>query len=246
MRTLSLTRRSQRRPRLAGQHGLSLVELMVGLTIGLIVTTAASLVMVQQVVAHRRLALEIQLQQDLRAALDPMQSDLRRAGFWATAERSVWAEGESTAANPYQATPGCSAVSIDGKQVVYAYSTADYVNTASPRATAEPGEDYFGLRFNDKTLYFMRGCSGGRPNWQPLTDTATVIVDAFTIRAVTDTLPLAAYCSQGCQTGDCPRLEQRRFDIQVQAHSPFDPAVKRSLSISTRPRNEAMLGACPA
>ena len=242
MRALSLSRAGPQRQ----QRGLSLVELMVGITIGLIVAAAASLVMVNQIVAHRRLALEIQLQQDLRAALDLMQSDLRRAGFWATAERSVWIESESASINPFRATPGCSAVNIEGKQVVYAYSTAAPATAASPRATADPAKDYFGLRLSDKTLHFMHGCPGGRPNWQPLTDPATVVIDDFAIPAATDTLPLAAYCSKGCDAGDCPRLEQRRFDIQVQAHSPFDPAVKRSLSISTRPRNEALLGVCPA
>jgi prepilin-type N-terminal cleavage/methylation domain-containing protein len=62
------------------QRGLSLVELMVGVVIGLIVVAAASMVMANNTVDSRRLVLEAQLQQDLRATADIITRELRRAG----------------------------------------------------------------------------------------------------------------------------------------------------------------------
>jgi len=64
----------------SAQQGLSLVELMVGITIGLFVVAAASLVVSNQLFDNRRLLLETQLQQDLRATMDIITRQLRRAG----------------------------------------------------------------------------------------------------------------------------------------------------------------------
>jgi prepilin-type N-terminal cleavage/methylation domain-containing protein len=73
------------------QHGLGLIELMVGITVGLIVAAGASIVAVNQINEHRRLMLEMQIQQDLRTTADLIQQDLRRQGFRGTAELGVWA-----------------------------------------------------------------------------------------------------------------------------------------------------------
>ena len=62
------------------QRGLGLVELMVGITVGLIVAAGASMMAVNQINEHRRLMLETQIQQDLRSVADLLQQDLRRAG----------------------------------------------------------------------------------------------------------------------------------------------------------------------
>ncbi len=95
--------RSQARAGSRQQRGLSLIELMVGITVGMIVVAAASLMMTTQLKEHKLLVLETQLQQDLRAAGDLMLKDMRRAGFWARPQNGVWAEGSFTApiANPY-------------------------------------------------------------------------------------------------------------------------------------------------
>ncbi|MCA1416895.1 prepilin-type N-terminal cleavage/methylation domain-containing protein, partial [Bradyrhizobium sp. NBAIM20] len=71
-------------------RGLGLIELMVGITVGLIVAAGASLVAVNQINEHRRLMLEIQVQQDLRTAADLVQQELRRAGFRGRADLGVW------------------------------------------------------------------------------------------------------------------------------------------------------------
>ena len=69
------------------QTGLSLVELMVGVAVGLFVVAGATLVVSNQLGDNRRLMLETQIQQDLRAAADLIARDLRRSGYWASVQR---------------------------------------------------------------------------------------------------------------------------------------------------------------
>ncbi|MEW6706160.1 MAG: prepilin-type N-terminal cleavage/methylation domain-containing protein [Pseudomonadota bacterium] len=61
------------------QQGLSLVELMVGVAIGLMVVATASTLMGHQLHDARALQVEHQVDQDLRAAADLIVRDLRRA-----------------------------------------------------------------------------------------------------------------------------------------------------------------------
>ena len=232
------------------QRGLGLVELMVGITIGLIVAAAASMVMVMQVKEHRRLVLNTQIQQDLRAASGLMLSDTRRSGFWATPQMAVWAPGQGVSSNPYQVQSGCS-VSSDGQHLlVYAYSGADYATTGTkpnPQLDKVQSAEYFGLRRSGNALQFMYGCgSDGGANWQPLTDPSTVSIKKFDVNTVQQTVNLAAYCSKACTEPNCPHLVVRRYDIILAGEAAHDPRVKRELHISSRPRSDAIQGACPA
>jgi type IV pilus assembly protein PilW len=235
------------------QRGLSLVELMVGITIGLIITAAGSVTLVGQLREHLRLSLETQLQQDLRAAADLMQRDLRRAGFWATAETGVWAPGmggSEVAANPYAVTAGCNAGSSP-VQVVYAYAKADDSPPQSPgvpghpQASAPLSHEHFGFRVKDGVLYFLNGCGSG---WQPLTDPNTLkIIPPFKVEPVVQAVSLAGYCSKPCADTDaCPQQLIRRFDIVLTAQSAFDAKLVRRITLSSRPRNDLIIGACPA
>lgn len=62
------------------QHGLTLVELMVGMAIGLVLTAIALFAMTQHLKENHRLLLEARLTQDFHATLELLSRDLRRAG----------------------------------------------------------------------------------------------------------------------------------------------------------------------
>ena len=72
-------------------QGLSIVELMVGITIGLFILAGASMVLTTQLGDNRRLLLEAQVQQDLRVASDLISREIRAAGYWGNAYQQVWA-----------------------------------------------------------------------------------------------------------------------------------------------------------
>src|SRR4051812_42106673 len=83
------------------QSGLSLVELMVGVAVGLFVVAGATMAVANQLGDNRRLMLETQIQQDLRAAADLIARDIRRAGYWGRAESGIWSPAAAPVANPY-------------------------------------------------------------------------------------------------------------------------------------------------
>ena len=64
------------------QAGLSLVELLVGATIGLFLVGGAAKLFIDSIGDTRRMIIETRVNQDLRAAADLMARDLRRAGYW--------------------------------------------------------------------------------------------------------------------------------------------------------------------
>ena len=68
------------------QRGLSLIELMIGITVALFIAAAGGSLLVGQLREHRALALEARLTQDLRTAADLITRDLRRAGYWGNAD----------------------------------------------------------------------------------------------------------------------------------------------------------------
>ena len=75
---------------------------MVGVAIGLFVVAAASMLVVTQLSDNRRLTLETQVQQDLRATADIITRELRRAGHWGKARTG---SGMRTTRRPFASTP---------------------------------------------------------------------------------------------------------------------------------------------
>ncbi|MBC7956050.1 MAG: prepilin-type N-terminal cleavage/methylation domain-containing protein, partial [Cytophagales bacterium] len=62
------------------QQGLSIVELMVGMAIGLVIVAAALFALTHHLRTNQSLLIEARLMQDLRTASDLIARDLRRAG----------------------------------------------------------------------------------------------------------------------------------------------------------------------
>lgn len=227
---------ARRRQRMAG---LSVVELMVGIAIGLIVVAAATLLMGSQLSENRRMLLEVQLQQDLRATGDIIAREIRRHGAMAQ-ERlllSMWTPGATTApaANPFTtqiATP-------DTGKLYLAYDTDE--NPSNFHAV--PG---FELR-SDGVIYSRVGVSTLN-SWQPLTDPTTMRVTGFDVSQSATTevmLPCPKVCSDG--TTDCwPRVRVREVSFEIRAESRRDAAVKRSIAGNARVRNEELRQSCPA
>jgi len=65
----------------ASNAGLSLIEVLVALVVGLLVVAGASVMLLNQLKGHRRLLLESRLQQDLQVVVDLMSRSLRRQGY---------------------------------------------------------------------------------------------------------------------------------------------------------------------
>lgn len=247
---MQLTHRSHGAPARRHQRGIGLVELMVGVTVGLIVAAGAAMVATRQINEHRRLMLEVQIQQDLRVAADLIQQDMRRAGFRGMPANGVWEPAHTTTAavpekaataNPYATLT----VNNAGNALFYRYAketATGQVNTTNVVANTEE----FGVRMVNKTLYLQHGLVNGQPNWQPITDPDAVEITTFTPSITTQQVSLADLCP--CPSGACgamPTLTLRRVTFTIQGVAKSDPDVKRTLVVSEKIRADDVSGACP-
>lgn len=215
-----------RQPTGRAQRGLSLVELMVGIAVGLFVVAGASMVVSTQLGDNRRLLLETQLQQDLRASTDIITRELRRAGAWTSAHQGVWHAGSpAVMPNAFDAVAPEGAASSE----------------LSFRYRRGPGiEGPFGFKLDDNGT--IRSLIGG--TWQELTDRNVMTVTGFTVTP----LPPASFqipCPRACSadpadTACWPTLSVRDYLITITAVATGDAAVQRSLRTRVRLRNDRL------
>lgn len=213
------------------QAGLSMVELMVGVAIGLFVVAGATLAVSNQLGDNRRLMLETQIQQDLRTAADVIARDIRRSGYWANAQSGVWHAGAvAVTSNPYTALTPASGVAAE---VQFKYSRVE-ANPLDPNNEA-------GFRLVNDAIQ-MR--TGGQ--WQALTDNTTLKVTDFRVTLNSQDVRLA--CFNPCPGPvDCrPTQSVREIKVEITGTAMHDPSVVRSANSNTRLRNDVINGACPA
>lgn len=239
------------------QRGLGLVELMVGITVGLIVAAGASMVAVNQINEHRRLMLETQIQQDLRVAADLLQQDLRRAGYRGQSEQGVWAP--PTGVGTLDETAGLPATTNNYSNVVrtddasersITYTYARRVGT-SVGAAAPRDAEQFGFKWNKETgvLYARVGIVNGRDNWQPITDPDSVKIAYFDAQLTEQSTPVGDFCDNACGPSPlpaCPQHRVRDVSFTIVGEARRDTNVRRTLSGVERLRSDAITGSCPA
>lgn len=208
------------------QSGLSIVETMVGLAVGLFIVGGALKLFIDNLDSNRRLLIETRVNQDLRAAADLIARDLRRASYWQNASSGVWQPAASAVANPYAAIAASSAPST----ITFAY---DKTNPAA------------GFRLSSGVLEMQTG------TWQPLTDPSTMTVDEFSIVPVIRKVCLLSRCANpGTPIPDCPNstdpmLTIRQYEISLRGHANVDTNVVRQINEIVRVRNDELSGSCP-
>jgi prepilin peptidase dependent protein B len=233
--SFSIRHRSPRPAR--KQRGLSIIELMVGVAIGLFIVGGAIKLFVDMFSNNRRLLLETRVNQDLRAAADIIARDVRRAGYWSGAASAFNLPGTAPAANPYATT------TITGNSIAYAYDRGAGASAA-------------GFSLSGNTIVMTIGATT-----QPLTDPATVRVTDFRIANSASAVQMSElYVSCPCYSiasgvaGACPNLATsasrpqafvRWVDIVIEGEAPTDSAVRRQVIESVRVRNDAITGGCP-
>lgn len=218
-------------------RGFTLVELLVGLALGLFIVAAAATLLAAQGREQRSQAAETRLMQDLRTATDVIVRDLRRAGHWGAAASGIWATGASgVVANPYAALAPESAASAGAS---YRYS-----RDAVENGVLDANET-FGLRLRNGAIELALGAG----QWQSLTDTGTLTVTAFEVVPTVREVDLQAHCAPPCppaSTSCPPRQQVRSLVVAITARSSIETSVVRSLRGEVRVRNDAVLGACSA
>lgn len=219
MKTTSFARRMRHTVR----RGLSLVELMIGVTIGLFVVAAATVMVSGQLGENRRLLIETQLQQDMRATSDVVTRELRRIGAVQFPHNSVAYALAPAEEQPLYATTPASGPS----------NPADFTF----KYDREGGDAGFlwGFRLQGDVIQ-----SRSRAGWQDLTDPSVMLVETFSIqieRATAQQVPCPNLCAGG-DTSCWPLVHVRDFVVQIVARARSDATVRRSITSRVRARND--------
>lgn len=219
------------------QHGLSLIELMLGITVGLFVLISASTVMIGQVSDHRRLLLETRTEQDVRAIGELIQRDLRNAGGWGNAWRSVWSESNpNPMANPYAPVT----ISEGGQRLAFRVSLTA-VDTGTEDDVYDPNTELREYRLSNGVLRTRVGNF-----WQPLTDPQTLRIASFVATLVETPTTLSSVCAKPCDgLADCPPTAiVREVRVRLDAEAAHDASVKRQLDLQVRLQSDDVRGVC--
>jgi len=217
------------------ERGLSLVELLVSATVGLIVVAAAGSVVAAHQGEARRVQLEARLMQDLRGAAELVSRDLRRAGHWAAAASGVRRDDEPIVPNPHAeivAASGAAAVALS-------------FSTGAGDPASVDDDERFGFRLRNGAIEVQLGAR----NWQALNDPGTVLVTSFSVVPRVDEADLATFCAKPCSAGSTtcpPRQQVRSYAISVAGRSAIDTLVRRELRSVVRVRNDVVVGRCEA
>lgn len=219
-------------PDRCGQKGLSLVELMVGIAVGLFVVAAATTVVATQLSDNRRLLTEVQVQQDLRATADIITRELRRAGSWPSliegAAAGTWREGSEPAAN----------TNLEDFSVISGSSSTIRFKSSS---RSQGADGPYGFRLSNCVI-----SSWLTPDTtQQLTDPNTVCIKKFEITerpASNITIPCAKPCpASATYVGNqyCwPTIKVRTLLVIITGEAVSDSSVQRTVTSEVRLRND--------
>lgn len=162
--------------------GFSLIELMVGMTVGLFVILASTTVYINSLRGSNDSMRANRLNQDLRAAMDILVADVRRAGHWGSAA--------SGTANPFTSRTGnATDLFLSVGCILYSYDATFLPGGAI--GIADAGVDFFGFRLNDRALQMLSDAAldntstdCGNASWSNLTDPAEMRINALSFDTV--------------------------------------------------------------
>jgi hypothetical protein len=245
---LSLRSTSRRRR----QAGLSIVELMVGVAIGLIVVAAATVMVSGQLSENRKLLIETQLQQDLRATADIIVRDLRRMGALPEERVSATpgiletlapeAAASSAARNVFYGnsvgvTPFSLGGSADAREIITNYAASDLASTYIPGP--------YGFKLESNGVLKSR-LPGSFTSWQDLTDPKVMRVTRFAVvqsspaSLSSEVIPCPNLCPGG-GTACWPRVVVRELAVTIEAQAATDASVRRAVTGRIRLRNDEVV-----
>jgi type II secretory pathway component PulJ len=224
------------------QGGVTLVELMVGSAVGLIVLAAVLASYISVARSASEVLASAKLNAELRAAMDMMVRDIRRAGSW-----TATALERESGGNPFtrRLDPPTDDGTIHtditihdgGKAVVFAYNGSFLGSTAGT---------VFGYRLDDKAIKTLQcNIDPAQPGqcqalnlpttgWERLTDENTIVIEALTFStagsrcinltqggqtwevAAAATLPACHSATTGyAATTDDRLLERRQIQVRL-------------------------------
>jgi prepilin peptidase dependent protein B len=233
----------------SSMRGVSIVELLVGVAVGMFVVAGAAKLLVDNLRSNRSNLLATRVNQDMRAAADLVARDLRRAGYWQNSLSGLWSSaGAPSASSPHVALAASGSSTLGNLSYSYAKDNDNALDS----------NEEFGFSVSSGVLRYQN-TSGSS---QPLTDPNAVLITQFAITSTENGLDLYESCTcflnTSCTAAEFtgaggiynnaanrPRVFVRQFTVVMRGQSPQDSSIKRELRETVRVRNDALRGACP-
>ncbi|MCC6207211.1 MAG: prepilin-type N-terminal cleavage/methylation domain-containing protein [Gammaproteobacteria bacterium] len=207
----------------ASQHGFSLVELMVAITLGLFVLAGISSLYAEVVRSNAAVLRTAHLQQTLWSLMTLITDDVRRAGYWSRAELTL----DGTGANGFAPIHV-----VDGNCILYSYDEEKDDTDGAP----DP-EDHHGFRLTGAGLQLKTSdntCGGttcadcGSGTWWLMNDAQGIRVTALSFTLTEHARPF---------DGAGREIVARGIDISLEGELASDPSVHQRLDSHISVRN---------
>ena len=204
------------------QHGVSLIELMVSVGLGLVLLLGMTSFLTTSLKSNTSTMKASRLDQELRAILLLISRDVRRAGYWGNASSGVGV-GAAAYSNPFgtvsTATAGC---------ILYSYDRNGDGSQGS--------DEKYGVLLSSGTVMLRSGgtsynCTPGANNsWEALSDSNVTSVTTLTF-----SLASTPYYQSGSSG---PNVLSRTVTITLAGQLKSDSSVRQTLSETVKLEND--------
>ncbi len=212
------------------QNGVSLVEVLIGLSVGIILTFGMITFYSNTSKISNQTLTTVRLEHELQTSMNMMKNDIRRSGYSAGAAALV---GTGTI-NPFMVT-GTSDITVPNANcILFTYDlNKDGVLPALNNGTSD---DRFGYRLSNRTIQIRAAtdasfsCNAG--TWENLTNPNLIQITnlVFTLTPTTEALDAAAPGGAS--------ITIRQVGITMTAQLVSDNAVERTITSQVRVRND--------
>lgn len=191
------------------EKGETLMGLMVGLSLGLVVLTAGTVMLAHHLRAHRMTLQDSQLNHELRVAADWMAGELRKAQYSGTAWKS---RSPTHCSDPF--CDGTEDFKIEGHRIDFSHDR--------DHDGMQDTNECMGFRLSGSTLQAKRSCHSSG-DWLALTDSRQLLITGLRWQ-------LQCELRQGWL--------RRSVQMTLQAQWPGDASRHISLSNTVQLRND--------
>jgi len=211
------------------QNGITLIELLIGMAVGLVVLAGMIFFLVNLSQYSVSTIRQVRLNYELQAAMSLLTKDIRRAGYHFNAKNMI---GLGVNSNPFMsATTDISVPSTSC--VLFSYDLDN--DGALPSLNTPPNDERFGYRLNNQIIQTRSqidtnfSCNSG--SWDDLTNIKIIEVTNLTFSLINTVIPLKSP----------PTTESvviRNLAISITARLASDNSVTQTLSTNLRIRND--------
>jgi type IV pilus assembly protein PilW len=189
------------------QAGISLIELMIAITLGLLLTAGAISFYAKTLDTQNDNIQLMRLNHDMRALMSIMVDDIRRSGFATTAPDNNF---DCVKSNPFNKlglfTTNTATAASPASCIVFAYNIDD--DLAGNVCTIEDS-DRFGFRFSNGALQMKRSggteatCANGTGTWETISVSDTTMTGSFSLsESELDITEMLSDADSICSTGE--------------------------------------------